>query len=99
MGIESAADRAVFLETAGFGVEVTVNAVTFNAIMDQAFQAIDLGGVGIAGTRLLFIARDEDISSSSTAVGSTALIASVNYTVVEIEPDGTGMTSVILDKQ
>lgn len=99
MGVESADDRAVFFETEGFGVAVTINAVTFNAIKDQAFQEIDLGSAGMAGTRPLFLARDEDIVASSAAVDDTVTIASVNYTIVELEPDGTGMTNVILDKQ
>lgn len=85
-----------FLDTsaffADFGVTATVGGASvrgdFNAAHEVAF-----GLVG--GPRPVFLAATTDVSSATR--GTAVVISGTSYTVAEVQPDGTGMTLLILD--
>lgn len=74
-------------------VTATVDGVTVNGIHDNAF----LESMGItAGTGPVLLCAAADITSA--AQGDTAVIAAVSYTITSLEPDGTGMTLLRLNR-
>lgn len=82
---------AAFLDTAGFAVNATLGAATVPVIFDAAFA--DALGI-VAGTQPTCLAASADVASA--AVGDTITINAVAYTIAEIQPDGTGLTRLML---
>ena len=80
--------------TGGFAVQATMGASSFPVIFDNAYQS-PLGGM-IESTGPVCQAKSADVS---TAVQGTAItIASVSYKVREVQPDGTGITTLFLER-
>ena len=102
MAVESAADRAIFLDVDDFGTAATYtpsggSAATVNGIFDNDFVEVDAGGgVGIALQQPRFVCRTADVSTASE--GDAIVISSVNYTIRIVQDDGTGMTTLVLEK-
>lgn len=86
-------DSAEFLDTAyGFAVPATVDGVACNVIFDAAYA----DALGMSGARpSLLMATD---AAPSAAVGDAVSVASISYTIAEIQPDGTGMTRLLLER-
>jgi len=80
---------------ADFGVSVTVGANSFTAIFENAY--VEIGD--IAGTFPTALVLDTDISAYSIVRGTALTIASVSYKVRIPQPDGTGFTLLVLEKQ
>ena len=99
MAIETEADRAIYLDTADFGVTVTkADASSFSAIWDLRFILIQPNGlsVGYESAEPRLMARTTDVSSLSH--GDTLTIQSVSYVLRGIEPDNLGMTTLLMEK-
>jgi len=102
MAVESATDRAVFVDVDDFGTAATYtpsggSAATVNGIFDNEFIEVDAGGgVGVALVQPRFHCRTADVSSA--AEGDAITIDSVAYTVRIVQDDGTGMTVLILER-
>jgi hypothetical protein len=77
--------------TADFGVSATVGGVAVTGIFDKAFLET-LGIVGNSSPVLLILSS----AAPSAAVGDTVVVGSVSYTIGDVEPDGTGMTTLRL---
>lgn len=110
MPVETAADRAAFVNADEFGVAVAWDRAgtvsTFDAIFDADYQllatAFDEGGQEGAAPQIVcpssslpFGAAHKD-TLTVTNPETLALIGT--YRVVEIKPDGTGMTTVRLQE-
>lgn len=99
MAVESADDRAVFVNPNDFGVTATYGAASVNGIFDSGYFAASLGlQVELEGSRLRFLCRSADLPGTP-AHGDTLTIAATTYKVREIHPDGTGMTELVIEKQ
>lgn len=99
MAVETASDRAVFVNPAEFGVTATYGAASINGIFDSDYFAASVGAqVDIVGARLRFLCRTADLPGSA-ANGDSIVIAAVTYKVREIHHDGTGMTELVIEKQ
>lgn len=102
MAVESATDRAVFVDIDDFGTAATYtpsggSAATVNGIFDNEFIEVDAGGgVGVALNQPRFHCRTADVSSA--AEGDAITISGVAYTVRIVQDDGTGMTVLILER-
>ena len=102
MAVESAADRAIFFDVDDFGTAASYtpsggSAATVNGIFDNDFVEVDAGGgVGIALQQPRFLCRTADVSSA--AEGDALVIGAVNYTVRIVQDDGTGITTLVLEK-
>ena len=93
MSVETAADRTALL--ADYGTTVTkTDASTFTAIFDNDFLAVDLDESEVESTEPTLLARTADVSG--LAHGDSLTISSTSYTVRGIQPDGTGMTQIML---
>lgn len=96
MGIESAADHAIFDDPDEFGATATIGGSPVNGQFDKEYYADDVGGVSVTSSQPMFEAPTVDVSSVSE--GDTITLAGVGYTVREIHPDGqtVGRTVLIL---
>ena len=93
MSVETAADRSALLNDYGTTVTKT-DASTFTGIFDNDFLAVDLDESEVESSEPTLLARTADVSS--LAHGDTLTISAVSYTVRGIQPDGTGMTQIML---
>jgi hypothetical protein len=104
MTVESAADRAVFVNTDDFGVAATYTkaaggASTVNGIFDNNFVEVTVDtGVPIASTTPGFTMRTADLPSGY-APGDTIAISGTTYNVRVVKNDGTGITVLVLETQ
>lgn len=91
-----AEDASEFLDTVhGFAVAATWNGTTtVNGIFDNEYFEIGVGTPGAEGSQPSFFCRAADVAAA--AQGDTLLINSVTYTVVSVQPDGTGFTRLVL---
>jgi len=102
MAVESATDRAIFVNVDDFGVAATYTpsggaSSTVNGIFDNDFIEVDAGGgVGVALQQPRFHCRTADVSSASE--GDALVVSGVNYTIRIVQDDGTGMTMLVLEK-
>jgi hypothetical protein len=102
MGVESAADLAVFFDLDDFGDAATYTPLvgspsTVNGIFDepQASRTVtEMMDVTIPAPQ--FVCRTSDVASA--AEGDSITIRSVAYTVRVVMKDGTGVTTLMLEK-
>ncbi len=76
---------------ADFGVTAKIGTETLTGIFDNAEQ--DSFNLVAQRATVLNIA---DADAPLVAVGDTVVVGSMNYTVTELQPDGTGRTRVML---
>ena len=96
MAVESAADRLAFLSSDEFGVAATIGTATVYGIFDDAFESVVIATGEVTMTAPRFLCRTADVTS--VAQGTAVTIGGVAYKVINIEPDGTGMTALALSK-
>ncbi len=82
-------DFAEFM--ADFGVSAKVGATVVTGIFDNA--EADTFGL-VANTRSVLTVATEDIPAA--AVGTTVVVDGTTYTIAELQPDGTGITRLML---
>ncbi len=104
MAAESAADLAGMLLTDDFSVTATYTLAaggvsTFNVIFDNEFIETDVqAGVEIATQNPHCICQTIDLPATA-APGDGIVISSISYTVGPPPlPDGTGITTIMLEK-
>ena len=83
------ADPAFFTD---FAIDVTVNGMPARGIFDNGF-ASGFGGMVDGTSPVLHL-----LSAVPVARGDTVIISAASYTVTGVEPDGTGVTQLRLDK-
>lgn len=105
MTLETDADRLIFLSADDFGVEASYTPVsggstsTIKGIFDAAFTAVDLGlDVPVTSVGPQIVVRSSDLAASGRQ-GDTFVISGSTYKAIDVQPDGTGMTTVRLEKQ
>lgn len=90
-----AEDLSAFFDVAGgFAVNATVGAVSFPVIFDNGYQSA-LGGM-VESTGPVCQAKSADVST--VAQGTSITINAVAYRVREVQPDGTGVTTLFLER-
>lgn len=102
MAVESAADRTVFVDPDDFGEEVTwtVGATpsTLNVLADAGTVIVDVGETpGIRDAHAVVLCPSADIPAGADE-GDAVTFRGVAHTVRSIEPDGTGMSVVRLER-
>lgn len=105
MPVESDDDRAAFLNSDEFGdsavyTKLAGGTATFTGIFDAPHIAIDLGEVSISDRRPTFVCRTADLPSGVAGgdSGDTLEVDGITYKVIDLEPDGQGMTRIVLGK-
>ncbi len=89
-------DTDEFADSAIIGVGQTYE-TTINGIFDNEHLLVEGGEVGVSGTVPMFLCRTSDVTS--IVYGDVVTIDSNDYKVVDQQPDGTGMTLLILEAQ
>lgn len=86
---------AAFMNLAEFATSVTLNGVTKAAIFDEAYASGDVGPYGMASVSPAVTIATADVPA---AVVSMPVVAnSKNYKVAAHEPDGTGISRLVLE--
>lgn len=85
----SAAELLGYL--ADFGDTVTVDGVSITAVCRRQYVETN----GIEGQRTTLLCRTSDVAG--VAHGDAAVVATVSYTVQEIEPRDDGLTLLVLE--
>lgn len=102
MAVESADDLAVFFDADDFGTAASFtpsggSASTVNGIFRNVFFEAEAGGnVGVVMQDPIFICRTADVSG--VAEGDALTVSGTAYTIRVVEPDGTGVTRLMLEK-
>jgi hypothetical protein len=98
MTVESAADRAAFLDTDDFGVTASLNGgADISGIFDiDYYEAIGESGGGVETQSPMFTARTSDLPG--VAIDDTLTIDGTDWLVCSVRPDGTGMTVLRLEE-
>lgn len=104
MSVESADDRAVFLDTDDFGVEATYtpsgqSGVAVIGVFDAPTVMRDIGeSAPLIDSKSTFLCRSADLPALAAGgdAGDTLLIGAVSRRVVDLQPDGQGMTLITL---
>jgi len=86
-------DLSEFLDSTEMADNATIGAATVAGIFDNQFVEVH----GIEGVRPVFVCDEADVAS--IAHGDALTIKTVSYKVAGVQPDGTGLTSLILEKQ
>jgi hypothetical protein len=102
MAVESADDRAIFVGLNDFGTSATFThsgtSATVSGIFDNDFVEVDAGGgVPFAMQQPRFVCRTSDVSNA--VEDDTLVISAVTYKIKVRQDDGTGMTTLLLEKQ
>ena len=83
------ADPAFFTD---FAIDVTVNGMPARGIFDNGFASA-FGGMVDGASPVLHL-----LSAVPVSRGDTVIISAASYIVTGVEPDGTGVTQLRLDK-
>ena len=98
MALETAQDLENFFdtETHGTTATVTINGTgsSISVIINKEYFAIAGESVDVDGTQPVVTCRSSDVTGIDT--DDTITIDSVTYNIVNIQPDGTGITVLIL---
>ena len=89
-----------FFETSDFAQSASYtpsggSAATIYVIFDNEFSLSNIG-IGFENSAPQVMAKTSDVSAATN--GATIVIDSVTYYVIGVEPDGTGVTRLILSK-
>lgn len=96
-------DLTVFFDAADHAVSATWTPAagggpfTIEVIFENGYREYELGEAGQAGAQPFFLVSGTQIAQGSGMKrGDTVAVNSVNYTVAQVEPDGTGVSRVWL---
>ena len=85
-----------FFNTNDFAEYVVLNGKKIKAIFDRSITEHTDGFTFIKGYKPQIVCQSTDVVKSGALQGSGCVVRKLNYTVTEIEPDGTGITTVTL---
>ncbi len=96
-----AEDLSVFFDTNGFGEEFTYYpkvgpSLTLVGIFDAAYFAAPAGEIAVASNQPQMQYETAKISDGPV-YGETITYKGKDYTIVNIQPDGTGVTTLLLE--
>lgn len=89
-------DFSIFFDTtSGFAQAVTVGGVSVSAIFDNANALGSVGPYGMASTQPVLLLTTASVPANP--VGLSAVVGDVTYLVAAHEPDGTGVSRLLLE--
>ncbi|TAK50239.1 MAG: hypothetical protein EPO23_03265 [Xanthobacteraceae bacterium] len=105
MSVESVEDRAAFFDPDEFGSAATYakaagGSAALNGLFTNPSTSVELGPVATIDSNPSFLCRSADIPAGAVggSGGDTLTIDAVIYQVLELRPDGTGMTRIELGR-
>lgn len=87
-------DLSIFF--ADFGVPATLGGVAVVGLFDQAHELGNVGLVGMAGTQPVFTLATASLAGDP--VGQPLVVNATTYSVAAHEPDGTGLSRLLLER-
>ena len=87
-------NHSIFM--ADFGVDATLAGQAVRGIFDNGFSLGDVGMAGMAGTQPVLTLPTASVPASP--VGAAAVVNTVSYVVAAHEPDGTGISRLLLER-
>jgi len=102
MVLETASDLAGYFDTDAHGTAATItingSGSSIDVIFNKEYFAIDPGlGMEVEGTQPVATGRSSDMTN--VEIGDTITISSVTYNIINVQPDGVGTTTLILEQQ
>ena len=97
MAIDFDGDLLNMFSTDEFGVTATINGNPVNGIYDATYFEVADGDVILESSQPAFLCRTVDVPSAKH--GDIVAIGSDSFLAVGIQPDGTGVTVIQLEKQ
>lgn len=88
-----AEDSATFFNTADHGIEATIGAATVAGLFDNGYA--EAFGIA-AGSKPTFLCAVADLPALTLGT-TTAVIDGTTYTIVESQPEGHGLTLLVLE--
>jgi hypothetical protein len=98
--VETAADRLIMLNDFGVNCSYTPDVgptVVFKTILLNDYYSVETGSVSVEMNQPIAVIRTED--APSIAHQDTMVINAITYKVVNIRPDGTGISEIQLEQQ
>lgn len=86
---------APFFSVSDFATSATLNGVAVSGIFDAAYALAGAGTLGMADTRPSFTLPTASVPASPA--GKTLVIGAASYVVAEHQPDGTGVSLLLLE--
>ena len=101
MTLENSSDFNAFFDTDTHATSVSYtpnggSSSNINVIFNNEFNLVDAGEVGVESSTPVVTCKSSDVPNIQQ--GDQFTINSVNYQVVIIRPDGTGITEIQLEK-
>lgn len=91
-------NRKAFFDTDEFAVDALWKGTEPIKVQFQNFYSDQrAGNVAVEGSLPSIICDDDDIPDA--AHGVTVIISGVTYQVISVQPDGTGFTELVLERQ
>lgn len=81
---------------ADFAVDATVNGAAVRGIFDAGWQPAEVGLVGMSSARPMLTLPTAGLSADP--VGQTAVVNGISYLVAVHQPDGTGVSTLMLER-
>lgn len=78
-----------------FGQTVTVGGAAVSAIFDNGYALGSVGPIGMASSQPSLMLASASVPANP--VGTAVLVGAANYVVGAHEPDGTGMSRLLLE--
>jgi hypothetical protein len=102
MALETENDQLGFLDTETHGLTVSYtpsggSASNIKAIVNDEYFGIDGDSVDIEGKQIFLTCRTSN--APNAAHGDTFAFESKTFKVVNVRPDGTGFTEMVLEEQ
>ena len=89
-------DLTSFFNASEFATTATLNGVTVTGIFDNGYMQALVGQTGVATTTPSYQLATASVPANP--VGKAMVINSLNYTVAEHQPDGTGVSMLYLER-
>ena len=93
-------DLAAFFNSNELGDIASWQGNTFNCMFFNEYEAVNIFGIEVESEKPMLLARDEDIEGIAQGAKIEILNSGVitEFKVINIQPDGTGLTILILSK-
>lgn len=90
-----------FFDTSDFAVTAVYNPgggspTSISVIYDNEYLSSVLGGIEVENKNPMILCKTSDVANAKH--GETIVVNGITYKIIEVQPDGTGLTSLILSQ-
>lgn len=91
-----AEDLSAFFNPAEMADSITLNSVAVSAMFDNGYALGNVGSMGAAGAQPILTLATTNVPANP--VGTLAVVNGITYSVAAHEPDGTGVSTLYLER-